>query len=244
MNYTRAYRVLALYNRPQWTVITYGLHWPALQKQIRNLSLFRTGCATLLIPWDSNSRYKTPSAHGYLYFHLGSYSKTFGMSTTLAAIIDESIQLELNVAALYTVFHDKLPKHQAFWWKLVLEEQNHAALIKSGKLYFEPLSQFPENLLAPKLEQLKETNNQIAAWTESYRLTHPSAEIAFNLALYLEQSAGEIHFQEFMEREPCNNLERTFRQLNNFDQDHAKRLRQYMEEHGIPIKEGNPDTYL
>ena len=56
---------------------------------------------------------------------------------------EEAIQLEQNVSNLYLIFQQEFPEDAQFWWTLVQEESNHAALIKSGIRYFMPLNKFP-----------------------------------------------------------------------------------------------------
>ena len=45
-------------------------------------------------------------------------------------LIDQSIQLELLVSKLYFIFYESYSEDAAFWWKLVEEEKNHAAITK------------------------------------------------------------------------------------------------------------------
>ena len=54
----------------------------------------------------------------------------------LLQLANEAMRLEYNVSKLYMIFRDSLPEDTEFWWKLVIEESNHAALIKSGLDYF------------------------------------------------------------------------------------------------------------
>ena len=61
----------------------------------------------------------------------------------------------------------------------------------------------------------------------------PSREDAFNLALKLAQSAGEIHFQQFMEKSSGSKLDLIFKRLNGDDKDHAMRILSYMKDYGI-----------
>lgn len=94
------------------------------------------------------------------------------MENYTAALIDESINLELNVASLYLLFN---------------------------KL-------FPED-----------------------------AE-AFNIALNIENSAGEIHFEKFMNKETELKIDHIFQQLNKDDKDHANRISSYMNRNSIPLQ--------
>ena len=158
------------------------------------------------------------------------------MNNDVTSLIEESINLELNVSKLYTHFFKLFPDDAAFWWKLVVEEKNHAALIRSGKEYFEPLRKFPHDLLAPLLQILKDANSRLDSLIEKYEETPPSREEAFNIALKIEESAGELHFQKFMEKEANSATDNIFKELNKGDKDHAMRICRYMEEHGILVQ--------
>lgn len=152
-----------------------------------------------------------------------------------APIIDESISLELNVGNLYLLFHDLFPQDAPFWWRLAEEEKNHAALIRSGKEYFAPLDQFPQGMLHDNLSDLKEANRRILSLIKESKVHPPSRTEAFNAALTIEQSAGECHFQKFMNGKTGSPIDRIFRELNDGDAEHAKRLMAYMEKNGIPV---------
>jgi ferritin len=158
------------------------------------------------------------------------------MNNDVTSLIEESINLELNVSKLYTHFFKLFPDDAAFWWKLVVEEKNHAALIRSGKEYFEPLRKFPHDLLAPLLQILKDANSRLDSLIEKYEETPPSREEAFNIALKIEESAGELHFQKFMDKEANSATDNIFKELNKGDKDHAMRICRYMEEHGILVQ--------
>jgi hypothetical protein len=158
------------------------------------------------------------------------------MNNDVTSLIEESINLELNVSKLYTHFFKLFPDDAAFWWKLVVEEKNHAALIRSGKEYFEPLRKFPHDLLAPLLQILKDANSRLDSLIEKYEETPPSREEAFNIALKIEESAGELHFQKFMDKEANSTTDNIFKELNKGDKDHAMRICRYMEEHGILVQ--------
>ena len=158
------------------------------------------------------------------------------MTEEIEEIIYESIKLELNIATLYTVFQKAFPDDSAFWSKLAFEEENHASLIKDGRYTFlsEPESAF--NLLAPDVMMLKKVNAKLAGLLEKYNKTAPSRETTFNVALYLEESAGEIHYQRAMEWSEAPTMVKMFQLLNTDDKDHADRIRTYMSGKGIKIR--------
>ncbi|MBW2700559.1 MAG: rubrerythrin family protein [Deltaproteobacteria bacterium] len=160
------------------------------------------------------------------------------MDMNFGALVDESISLELNMASLYLVFHKLFPEDADFWWTLVLEEKNHAALIRSGKDSFMAVDKFPSDLISENLQELKDTNGRIALFLKRCEVDPPSREEAFGLALELERSAGELHFQEFMEKEAGSKIDEIFRQLNKDDKDHEQRIRSYMESNGIRLRTG------
>jgi ferritin len=158
------------------------------------------------------------------------------MHKNITYLIKESINLELNVSNLYFLFHNIFPEDEEFWWKLVLEEKNHAALLQSGKEHFKPLKKFPYKLLHHNLQDLKDTNSTLLSLINKFNNTPPLREEAFNIALKIENSAGELHFQNFMDKEANSTTENIFKKLNKDDKEHALRIRGYMETHGISVQ--------
>jgi len=158
------------------------------------------------------------------------------MSEELLQLFDGSIQLELNVAKLYRIFCAGLPRDAFFWKRLAMEEENHANLLKSGRYRFEPLGKFPIEILSSSIRELKSANIEIQDIIRKYQDTIPSREDAFNIALKLEQSAGELHFQQFIEKESESELDKIFQRLNRDDKDHAVKLRTYMNSHDINLQ--------
>ena len=159
------------------------------------------------------------------------------MNKELYLLLDESIKLELNIADLYMIFTQEFTEDADFWWQLALEEKNHGALLRSSKKHFAPVGKFPTELLSPRLQQLKDANTNLGALIEQFREDPPSREAAFNTAIRIEQSAGEIHFQKFTEKQAASSLDRLFQQMNRGDKDHEIRIRSYMEDHAIETSE-------
>jgi len=155
------------------------------------------------------------------------------MNKKLKQIIDESVQLELNVAELYKIFNQAFQEDAYFWLKLSEEEENHANLIrKVGGLAFLTYKIIAK-MLPAKLQEIREANEKISSCIDEYKSNPPSREEAFNVALEFEESAVEIHYQRFMRKESDDMIAQTFQKLNNDDRDHFARLRSYMNEHGI-----------
>lgn len=157
------------------------------------------------------------------------------MDEELIQVIEESIKLELNIADLYTIFYKTLPEDSDFWWKLHSEEKNHAYIVRGARDAGLSGRQFPRELFAPKIEMLLEVNSKLASLLEEYKKNPPSREIAFNVALSLEESAGEAHFQLAMEESPTSSIMEVFQILNRDDKNHASRIRTYMNDKGIEM---------
>ena len=156
------------------------------------------------------------------------------MEEDLIPLIKESINLELNVAELYLAFYNLFPEDAAFWWKLTLEEENHAALLRTGKELYLPRNKFPRDLVHILLQDLIDKNKELNSLIEEYENNPPSREEAFNIALRIENSAYELHYQRFMDKEPSSRMEEIFQQLNQDDKNHVEKISAYMKHHNIP----------
>ncbi len=141
--------------------------------------------------------------------------------------LDESIQLELNLATLYTIFNDTFAEDEDFWWELVMEERAHAALLQQEKKQPHQREFFPENLLAKELQSLIEANARIVQLLGNYKTTPPSRNEALLVAYDLEMAAGESHFQQFLDCPTSSPAANIFKQLNQDDCNHAARILEY-----------------
>ena len=155
------------------------------------------------------------------------------MEPDIFQIVEEATTLELNVAELYLFFHHKFPDDSAFWWQLALEEKSHAALLRSGGEYLIKTGKFPPEIVPDALDPLVAVNKRLATILAEMQERTPSREEAFRLAIQLEESAGEIHFETFMKMPPRTSDGELFQILNQDDKDHARRLRAYAKAQGI-----------
>lgn len=164
-----------------------------------------------------------------------------GENEVLRQLIEESIRLELNVAEIYLGFHHRFHGDADFWQQLVIEEKNHAALLRNGMQHFLDTRIFPGELACASLESLVNVNHELEHILKQEKEAPMPREAAFNLALKLEQSAGEIHFQHAMqETETPSEAIKLFRNLNGDDRDHADRIRSYMRQKGIAEADSRP----
>lgn len=156
------------------------------------------------------------------------------MSENIRQLIEAAIRLELNVAKVYLNFHHAFPEDAGFWWKIAIEEEHHAALLRSGEQYFLDAGMFPSELVDTSLATLARLNGEMESLLVQENETHQSREFAFNLAIKLEESAGEVHFQHAMHEtgQPSEAI-KLFQSLNEDDKNHADRIRSYMRLKGI-----------
>jgi hypothetical protein len=155
------------------------------------------------------------------------------MDDELEQLIAEAVLLEKNVARLYTLFKEAFPEDADFWDRLADEEKNHAALIRTVKDFFLTMGLVPSGLFTAPREELKRSNAKIGALIERYRSTPPLRREAFLAAVDIEETAGEIHYQKYMNGESIARIDDIFKELNEADKDHAARIRAYMEEHRL-----------
>lgn len=155
------------------------------------------------------------------------------MKEQLLQVVEESIKLESNVAELYEIFATVFSEDYDFWKKLSLEEKNHVHLIKIEKDLLLSYAKFPAEILFSSLQNLIEVNNKLLSLLKEYKDKPPSRESAFNIAISLEKSAGEIHFQNAMNKSVDSEYIKIFQRLNRNDKDHARRIRSYMISKGI-----------
>lgn len=151
----------------------------------------------------------------------------------IGVLLEKGIAIERIAAELYLLFCELFPEDKAFWWRLMLEEQNHAALFESARGDFLPLKKVPIDLVPQSLKDLNESITTFSSIMEQWRANGGSRAEAFNTALRLEESAAELHLQKYAERSPGSALDKIFQRLVHDDKLHAQRIQGYIEEHNI-----------
>ena len=160
------------------------------------------------------------------------------MEDDLTRLMNEAALLELNVSNLYLAFHQIFEEDSNFWWILAMEEQNHAAVLKTASKMKDVHLDIPRELLPEGIDELLKANKRITDFEVEMR-SAPNRTRAFNFAYNLENSAGELHYDTFMKSENESETAKIFKQLNGDDVDHAERILQYMTDHGIAL---DPDA--
>jgi ferritin len=150
------------------------------------------------------------------------------------SLIEEAIDLELNVSALYALFYRQYKEDADFWWNLVIEEQNHAALLKTVLQMTHSNVDIPKEILPEGIQELKNSNAKLVLLFKEFE-DKPDRIMAFQKAYEVEHLAGELHFDAFMSQESDSRITDVFKKLNGEDKNHAERIRTYMTENNIPI---------
>ena len=140
----------------------------------------------------------------------------------------QSVEIELKTSELYILFRNTLRDDTDFWNELATEEINHASLIKGAITTFLDEGLLPTELKAPSKAELGKTSHRLDQLISYLRENPPSREAAFNFALEIENAAGELHFQQAMEAAPRSLFLKLFQELNNGEEDHARRIRAHM----------------
>ncbi|HEY3389182.1 MAG TPA: hypothetical protein VGK38_06385 [Prolixibacteraceae bacterium] len=154
------------------------------------------------------------------------------MDHAIRLFLKESIDLELNIGDLYQLFSVKFPEDYDFWWKISIEEMNHAALIESiNDIFWTDLLPFVS--IEKQADDLRKINLIIKDKIENYKLAPPTRLEAFKSAFELENSVGESHFELFMTSISDSPVVKIFQKLNGEDKNHAIRLERYMQTNGI-----------
>jgi hypothetical protein len=144
------------------------------------------------------------------------------------SMLEQAIEIELKTCELYMIFRNTLRDDASFWNELATEELNHASLIKGVITTFLDDGLLPTELESPSEAELGKTSHRLDQLIAKLRKASPSRETAFTLALEIENSAGELHFQQAMEAPARSPFLKVFQELNNGEEDHARRIRAYM----------------
>ena len=149
------------------------------------------------------------------------------MENSISQFIKESIEMELNIGDLYQLFSVKFPTDYEFWWRLSMEEINHAALIESISDGFIDEELLPFAAIDKRTDELNRMNLFIKDQIILFKSVPPSRLESFEIGIQLENSIGEFHFELFMTEKSGSPMTEIFQRLNGEDINHAKRISSY-----------------
>jgi len=164
------------------------------------------------------------------------------MNYDLEDFIEEAIKLELNAAEIYAIFSQAIPEDADFWSGLSWEERNHASLLKTARDIFMTPDRFPSEMLPAFILSLIESNNWLETVRQEYIKVRPDRQTAFAVALKIEDTAGEKHFQKVMENPSDSKIVKIFQKLCEDDINHYDRIKKYMNDVGVALQIPAPGT--
>jgi len=139
--------------------------------------------------------------------------------------LEEAVKIEINASKLYFMFADHYKEDFNFWWEIANEELNHAALLKTT-IEFAELNDLPEEIILNDIQELINLNLEFDKIIESFK-SNPSRQSCFEIALIIESSVGESHYQEIMSGHTDNEVIKIFQHLNREDVNHFERITDY-----------------
>lgn len=154
------------------------------------------------------------------------------MKDELNSLINKAIELELKVADLYIQFYKLLPSDASFWWKLAIEEKNHAAMLRTLKEMNNAHLEIPPEFYPEGTGALDESIRRISEARKEFE-KNPDRHLALRKAYEIENSAGELHYDAFAKSESSSQVASIFQKLNRSDIDHARKIREYMKGLGL-----------
>jgi hypothetical protein len=150
------------------------------------------------------------------------------MNPSRIRLLHKMIRLENNVGMLYACFSRLFPDDREFWKMLSIEEGKHASLLWTHLEYILDSPDLSDALLAAKEESIDAINERIERLIIDVKDQPLSREDAFGMALQLEQSAGESHFQNVKDSTERSVALTVFDNLSSADRDHFRKITEYM----------------
>lgn len=144
--------------------------------------------------------------------------------------LEQAILLELNMAKLYAQFSNINNNDKEFWYKISLEESEHASLLQNV-LNSIDLIEHNFDINQSELDELYETNNKLNDLIKIDYNT-PRKEL-FKTALNLEKTLGEIHYHKLINSDVDDEIIKIFIKLNNDDNMHVKRIHEYIKNNNL-----------
>lgn len=146
------------------------------------------------------------------------------MATISISHLKEAYLIERNLASFYFALSNQFREHREFWWKLSIEEENHASIFKTYIDNLIPMDLFPAEIIDLDLNNLRNTNQLIMdAIAQSSNASLPKKEL-YKLALMFEGMSGEFAFQKALEKNPDSKSLQLVHSIGKDTTNHASRI--------------------
>jgi hypothetical protein len=155
------------------------------------------------------------------------------MDATIELLFNEAIRMERYVAALYRLFEKLFPEEYTVWENLVAEEENHAAIIRSGRDFFFEEGLFPFEALDRDLQRVRSINALIETTLAAFRRHPPTIGEALLRSLEFESCSVEYYYQHVLQSKPGSNAAALFQELSGQSDSHERRILDLMKKYGV-----------
>jgi len=142
-------------------------------------------------------------------------------------LLKKSISLEKRIGQLYTLFAQYYEEDNLFWKDLAEEENKHARTLEGLQPWLNMGANLDDYILQ-NLNELTEKNISLKKVIQFALDEPPTREMAFNVALKIELTASELHYQKIITKHTDDKLLQSMQELCGADKDHAKRIRKMM----------------
>jgi hypothetical protein len=153
------------------------------------------------------------------------------MDDPLEVLLDEAIRHELNVSSLYFEFCQAFAEDSDFWWKLSVEEQGHAGLLRVVRKLLG--AELEREILPLRAEEIAQSNRNLEELLEQIEHQPPSREDAFRIALGIETSTDGLIYEHALQPEEDSAGREIAQRIARDDRRHEERIRRRMRDQGI-----------
>lgn len=140
--------------------------------------------------------------------------------------------IEGMTAEIYHAFSKLFPEVREFWYDLALSEENHtnillaaAGLNRAGIL--------KEYIVPSSLPYVRETLGLVSDSKKKVETGTLSMKGAFEMALKIENSTGEIYFQEVITQQTDSKVIMELRKMMTDEELHNVKIKRFMKSRGL-----------
>ena len=159
------------------------------------------------------------------------------MDKKIIEILNESINQELLVSEIYSLFEKTFREDSEFWYKLSQEELSHSITLQAERDSFSEEGLLPAELVQVDLEKLQKQNSLLSGFYEGLKKSAPSREQAFSIACALERTMLETIYASCLAKHPETRALKIFQSISSDEKEHIERILQYASNTGIKIDE-------
>ncbi len=144
---------------------------------------------------------------------------------TKSDLLEAAVKIEERVSLLYFLYHTIFKDDSDFWYGLMVEEKDHAAVLKFAQLLLSD-EEFPGEVLYNNIQELENIVETIDKKIELFESNTPGKAEAYGFAVEIESSGFEKYYNDLMKSETDDRVIDIMQKINNSETDHAERIRE------------------